>query len=177
MIYSIGEDYYVRVLHESDVSGMYPMWFQDQEVCKFNSHGKFFKTESHLREYIIQQNFDREIVWAICHSVDGHIGNISLQEISFVNRSAEFAIIIGDKRHWGKGVGLKAGKKLLEHGFKKLNLKRVGCGLASTNTGMKNLAIRLGMSSEGQRRQALYLDGERVDILEFGILDEDFFKL
>jgi RimJ/RimL family protein N-acetyltransferase len=116
------------------------------------------------------------IVWAICHVQDGHIGNVALQNISLINQNAEFAIILGDRRHWGKGVGMLAGKAMLEHGFKKLNLHRIYCGTAATNAGMKKLALKLGMKEEGIRRENLFLDGEWVDAIEYGILRSEFKK-
>lgn len=176
MIYQLSKAYFVRPLDEADVAGPYPGWFEDQDVCRYNSHGKFFKTRASFREYAADLNREDRMVWAICHSKDGHIGNISLQEISLINRTAEFAIILGNKRHWGRGVGLLAGRKLLEHGFEKLNLERVHCGLAATNAGMKGLAVALGMKLEGTRRGHLYLEGSRVDMLEYGILRSEFKK-
>jgi len=174
MIYQLSNDYFVRPLAEADVDGSYPSWFEDQEVCRYNSHGKFFKTKAYFKEYLNELNRGDRLVWAICNIEDGHIGNISLQEISLINRTAEFAIILGDKRHWGVGVGLLAGRKLLEHGFQKLNLERIYCGLAATNEGMKKLAVALGMTLEGTRRLHLFLEGSRVDLLEYGILRSEF---
>ena len=174
MIYKLSKEYFVRPLAESDLDGAYPGWFEDQEVCQYNSHGKFFKTRSSFIEYLNELDRQDRVVWAICHIEDGHIGNASLQDISVINRTAEFAILLGDKRHWGKGLGLSVGKKLLEHGFNKLNLERVYCGTAKTNEGMKKLAVALGMVLEGTRRQHLYLEGSRVDVLDYGILRIEF---
>jgi [ribosomal protein S5]-alanine N-acetyltransferase len=174
VIYDLGDDYFVRPLDVADLDGPYGKWFEDQEICRYNSHGKFFKTRASLQTYLSELDRPDRIVWAICHRTDGHIGNISLQEISFIDRTAEFAIIIGDRRHWNKGVGLRAGRKLLEHGFNKLNLERIHCGVAATNTGMNRLALAFGMKHEGTRREHLFLEGERVDMLEYGILRPEF---
>lgn len=176
MIYALSENYFVRPLVDEDVDGAYPQWFEDQEVCRYNAHGKFFKTKAYFREYLNTLNREDRVVWAICHVADGHIGNVSLQEISAINRTAEFAIILGDKRHWGKGVSVLAARKLLEHGFNKLNLERIYCGTASTNEGMKKLAKSMGMVPEGTRRGHLFLEGLRVDVLEYGILRAEFEK-
>lgn len=174
MIYQLGDDYYVRALGDKDLDGPYPGWFSDQEVCRYNQHGKFIKTRAFFEAYVQASNQEDRIVWAICHVEDGHIGNITLQHISIIDRTAEFAIILGDKRHWGKGVGTRAGLKLLEHGFEKLNLERIHCATAATNEGMNRLARAMGMKLEGTRRQHLYLEGERVDALEYGILKSEF---
>ena len=114
------------------------------------------------------------VVMAICHEADGHVGNVSLQAISPIDRSAEFAILLGDKRHWRRGLGELAGKALLAHGFDKLNLERIHCGTSANNTGMQKLALAMGMREEGRRRSALFLEGERVDVLEYGILRDEF---
>lgn len=176
MIYKLSDDYFVRPLAEEDLNGPYLGWFEDQQVCQHNSHGKFFKNKNYFRQYIDSLNKEDRVVWAICHVEDGHIGNISLQQISFINRTAEFAIIIGDCRHWGKGVGPLAGRKLLEHGFKKLNLERVYCGTTATNLGMQKLAKAMSMTLEGTRRQHVFLDGARVDVLEYGVMRDEFEK-
>ena len=79
MIYAIADGYHVRGLRESDLAGPYLSWFEDQQVCKYNSHGKFPKTADWFRAFYGELNREDQLVWAICHKDDGHIGNISLQ--------------------------------------------------------------------------------------------------
>lgn len=174
MIYSLNEAYFVRPLEEGDVHGSYPRWFQDQEVCRYNSHGKFFQPEDYFRDYVAACAQERRIVWAVCHREDGHVGNVSLQDIATIDHTAEFAILLGDRRHWGKGLGFLAGRALFTHGFDKLDLARIHCSTAATNLGMRKLALRLGMTLEGTRRQHLFLEGSRVDVVEYGVLREEF---
>jgi [ribosomal protein S5]-alanine N-acetyltransferase len=174
VFYQLDAGYHVRSLREEDVDGPYPGWFQDQQVCQYNRHGKFPKTKAYFRDYISSLDREDRVVWAICHETDGHIGNVALEGISLINRTAEFAIILGDRRHWGKGVGVLAGRALVAHGFRKINLHRIHCGTAATNIGMQKLALALGMRQEGCRRSHLFLDGEWVDMLEFGVLREEF---
>jgi len=174
MIYQLSDEYFVRGLRESDVDGPYPSWFEDQEVCRFNSHGKFVRTEEYFRQYVRSLNGSDSVVWAMCHRDHGHIGNISLQSVSSVNRHAEFAVILGDRRHWGKGVAKLAALQLLAHGFTKLDLHRIHCGTAATNVAMRKLAAVLGMREEGVRRSHLFLEGNWVDVIDFGVLRDEF---
>jgi RimJ/RimL family protein N-acetyltransferase len=153
----LNKEYFVRGLQESDLDGPYPGWFEDQEVCTYNSHGKFVRTREYFQQFIRRLNGTEMIVWAICHHSDGHIGNVALQNISLINQNAEFAILLGDRRHWGKGVGLLAGKAMLQHGLKKLNLHRIYCGTAATNAGMKKLAFKLGMKEESLANQKNFI--------------------
>lgn len=174
MIYQLFDDYFVRALQESDLEGPYRSWFEDQEVCRYNSHGKFFKTAAYFRAYYDNLNSESQVLWAICHKTDGHIGNISLNDISFIDRRAEFRILLGDKRHWGKGVGLAAGKRLIQHGLFKLNLERIYCGVAENNMGMKKLALGLGMVQEGSYRNHAYLEGKWVNVVLYGLLKHEW---
>lgn len=174
MIYQLNHAYYVRALNLDDLDGPYPSWFEDQQVCQYNNHGKFFKSKAELESFIANISNRQELVWAICHDKDGHIGNVSLQSINWINRSAEFAILMGNKAHWNKGAAFLASNQLVKHGFEKLNLHRIYCGTAATNQGMIKLASKLHMTQEGLRRQHLFLEGHWCDMLEFGVLKEEF---
>ncbi len=166
----------VRALERADLEGGYPRWFRDAEVCRYNSHGTFPKRLPELTAYIDSLAGDRsKVVWAVVDLASGrHIGNMSLQAIDYINRSAEFAVLMGEKEFWGRGYAREAGELLLRHGFMKLNLHRVYCGTAAGNTGMQKLAEALGMVREGVRRQALYLNGEYADVWEYGVLKDEF---
>lgn len=167
-------DYYVRPLDEADLSGPYPSWFNDPEVSRYNSHGVFAQTATDFQNFFDDLGKGRHVVWAICSDRDGHVGNIGLHNLSFVNRNAEFSILIGERSHWGKGVGLAAGAIIITHGFSRLNLERIYCATAATNAGMSALAESLGMREEGRRRRALFLEGDWVDAVEYGILRSEF---
>ncbi len=167
---------YVRGLQLKDIHGNYAGWFNDGEVCKYNSHGAFPKSKKELASYVrsMYENNDK-IVWAVIDRKTGsHIGNISLLCLDWINRSAEFAVIIGEKDHWGKGYATEAAILLLDHGFNKLNLNRIYCGTAATNLGMQKVASNLKMKREGVRRKALYLSGKYADVYEYGILRDEF---
>lgn len=165
-----------RGLCEQDIDGPYLHWFDDQEVCCFNSHGRFPSTRKKLVSYIdMLQTSESHLVWAMIEKgTEKHVGNISLQGINMVNRSAEFAIIIGDRDCWGKGYGYEAARVLFSHGFRKLGLNRIHCGTSENNTGMLSLAGKLGMIQEGIRRQALFENGRFVNAVEFGLLKGEF---
>ncbi|MEK6537820.1 MAG: GNAT family protein [Nitrospirota bacterium] len=166
----------LRVLEERDIDGPYSMWLNDPEVCQFNSHARFPVGKDDLRKYIQEAKRSSSMqVFAIVTKEKGsHIGNISLQNIDYVDRSAELAIIIGDKRYWGKGIGLEAWKLMMNYGFLVLNLHRLYCGCANKNLGMRRIAEKSGMKPEGRKRDAFFKDGGYDDILEFGILKNEY---
>ena len=172
----IGDTIYLRGLEEQDLLQNYFQWFNDQEVCRFNSHGYFPNNVDKMREYLNKvYSSDSKLVLAIIFREDDlHIGNISLQEIDWISRSAEYAIILGEKGYWGKGIAKEASDLLLDHAFTSLNLFRVYCGTSSKNTAMQRLADYMGMKKEGVRRSALFSRGEYDDIIEYGILRDEY---
>lgn len=165
---------YLRALSRKDVDGNYGCWFNDPEVTKYNSHGKYIMTSEKLIKYIENsQNDNSMLVFAIIiKNTDAHVGNISLQNINWIDRRAEIAFILGEKENHGKGVMFRAGQLLIEHAFNELNLHRVYCGTLATNLGMKKLAIKLGMTEEGVRKEVVYKSGRYIDVVEYGLINE-----
>lgn len=171
-----GERLYLRALVEADASGPYVDWFNDEEVCRSNSHHILPYTLEDARAYIRHAAETRDALILAIVLRDGHchIGNIALQQIHPVYRSAEFSIVIGDKTSWGKGYAKEAGRLICDHGFEALNLNRIACGAFDDNTAMKRLAAYLGMREEGRRRQAAYKLGRYVDVVEYGVLKHEY---
>lgn len=165
----------LRALTEKDLTKEYLQWLNDEEVCRFNSHAIFPNTEQKMKNYFDKLDNQREIVLAIIDKkTTKHIGNISLQNINWVSKNAEFAILLGDKNYWGKGFGEEAAKLIVDYGFDRLNLHRIYCGTLEGNEGMKKLAVKLKMKEEGIRRQAIYKHGKYIDIIEYGILRDEY---
>jgi ribosomal-protein-alanine N-acetyltransferase len=170
----VDSNLYLRPLSQLDLKGKYTDWFNDFLVTKYSSHGKFFKSKDYYSIYIKESNNEKNIALAIIHKKDGHIGNISLQNISQIDQNAEFAIIIGNKKYWNKKIAYKASFEIFYHGFLKLNLNKIYCGTAKSNIGMNKLAQKLGMKREGCRAKQLFLNGKFDDLIEYGILRKDF---
>lgn len=166
----------LRPLSEGDVNQDYVNWLNDDEVCKYNSHHVFPYTLELAKKYVADiQTSKSDVVLAIVAKDNGkHIGNIALQKINFVNQNAEYAIILGDKDYWAKGIAKEASQMILKHGFESLNLHRVYCGTSVKNIPMQKLAIKLGFKEEGLRKEAMYKGGAFVDIIEYGLLKKDF---
>ena len=167
----------------------YRSWFNDVKVTKYNSHGLFPLTDEKF-EAFVKGLHKEHIVFKIVitkqldSTTDGTgskgmakkiwIGNCSLQSFNWINRSAEFAIVIGDTNFWNKGYAKRALKLLLYHGFNKLNLHRIWTGTTANNIGMQMAAKGLGMRFEGQSIDGVFLDGRYVDVWHYGILKEEW---
>ncbi len=172
-----GERVYLRSLTEADAeTGEYPNWLNDAEVCSGNSHHRFGYSRPQALAHIRYLRDDRSsLVLAIAlKDTDRHIGNISLQQIDPVSRSAEFAILVGAKDCWGKGLSFEAARLIVAHGFSELNLHRIYLGTFEHNTAMRAVARKLGMTEEGRRREAVWKRGSWIDVVEYGLLAHEY---
>lgn len=173
-----GTRIYLRMLDRSDIEGNYRFWFSDAEICRYNAHHRFPYANDELVQYVdgLCGARDRLVLAIIDRDGDHHIGNVSLQGIDPVERSAEFAIVIGEKFAWGKGFSKEAARLMIDHGFGALNLHRIYCGTSSENVPMQKLAISMGFLLEGRRREAIYKDYHYRDILEYGLLRREWLE-
>lgn len=173
-IFIEGEQVYLRALNENDLNGNYVNWLNDAEVCKYNAHHRFVNTKEKTKSYIDSvNNSNTNLVLAVCYKEDNtHIGNISIQNINYIDSCAEFAIVMGETGYHGKGLAYEAASLIINHAFTTLNLHRVYCGTSSENTPMQKLALKLGMEKEGRQKEAMFKNGKYVDILLYGLLNK-----
>lgn len=166
-----GKRIYLRKLKIEDAQGNYPNWLNDPEVCQYNSHGEITYTKDMAIDYINSvQNSLTSKVFAICDYLsDKHIGNISLQAISTKNKSAEFAILMGEKEFWGKGLAKEAGELLIKYGFDNLNLHSIYCGTSEANIPMQKLAKNLNMKQINIKKQIFSKNNIVYDIFQYEI--------
>jgi [ribosomal protein S5]-alanine N-acetyltransferase len=178
IVFLKGPRVHLRALMEQDLTDVYLQWLNDEEVCRSNSHAIFPNTEQKMKAYFESlKNGTQQVVLAIIHTETGrHIGNISLQSINWTSRSAEFAILLGEKEFWKGGYGEEAARLIVEYGFTRLNLHRIYCGTFEDNEGMRKLAAKLKMTQEGVRREAVYKNGAYHNLIEFGVLKSEYYS-
>lgn len=172
----IGEKIYLRTIEITDLNENYISWFNNPEVCRFNDHHRFPMYQNKLEEYynsVIKTNSAVGLA-IVSKDTDEHIGNVSLQSLDLINRSAELALVIGSSDWWGQGVGKEVCGLMLDHGFNSLQLNRIYCGTAENNVGMNKLALAIGMKQEGVSREALFKDGSFKNLINYSILSHEY---
>lgn len=172
----VGNYVYLRGLRLEDVERNYVNWLNDAEVCQYNSHHVFPFSMQEAEEYARSTFHSRNslVLAIILKKGDLHIGNITLKNIDNVSRRAEFAIVMGEKKLWGRGYSKEAAFLMVNHGFMEMNLHRIYCGTSIDNISMQKLAEYLGMKKEGRRRDDLFKNGQYRDIVEYGVLKNEF---
>ncbi|MBI5928525.1 MAG: GNAT family N-acetyltransferase [Chloroflexi bacterium] len=95
-------------------------------------------------------------------------------EVMWPNQSAFLAIGIGDTDYWGKGYGSDGLQLLLRYGFNELGLHRIGLNVISNNTRAIRTYEKAGFRYEGAQKEAVYRDGQRLDMVYYGLLRRDW---
>lgn len=153
----------------------YKNWFLDPKITFYNTHGRLVFKEEDISSFIEKANDDHTITWAMLRKYDKyHIGNIALQSINFIDKTAELAILIGETEIWGKGYGTDACELVLKHAFEKLNLNRIYLGTIEPNIGMRKVAEKLNMALEGKSMEAFWFNGKYVPIYHYAILRKEW---
>jgi len=179
IVFLQGKSFFLRPIEQSDLTREYVQWLNDEEICRYNSHATFPYTMEKMNDYFasLHASSNTNIVLAIIdNESNNHIGNACLQSIDWISRSAEFAILLGDRNFWGKGLATDVAALLYDYGFTRLNLHRIHLGTSSKNIGMQKIAQKLRMTQEGVRREAMYKNGSYVDIIEYGVLKSEFYN-
>lgn len=102
------------------------------------------------------------------------IGMVYLNNICHLNRTAEFAIQIGDKHKQNQGAGTQATLQCLSHAFNNLNLNRIYLYVLENNQPALALYKKVGFKVEGTLRQAIYKQGDYRNMIIMSILKGEF---
>lgn len=104
---------------------------------------------------------------------DDAIGIAVVKDIDWTNRSAWVAIGIGPSHLRGRRLGSEAIGLLVDFAFDELCLHRISLSVIEYNHVAIKAYRRQGFVEEGVLRAAVERDGERYDLLIFGLLAEE----
>jgi len=105
---------------------------------------------------------------------DKLLGLVELDGIIWPHGTSSLSIAIGEQVERGKGYGYEAMTLLLDFAFRELNLHRVFLTVFSYNAAAITMYEKLGFTHEGTHREHLQRDGQRFDMLLYGILQKEW---
>ena len=163
----------LRPLKPEDADNSYLSWLNDPDVLRYRAPKAFPSSMADLKRYLASVGERGDLHLAICEKTgERHVGNVSLNSIQWVHRSAEISIMIGAKDVWGKGYARETMERLVRHGFESMGLHRIWA--ESPNPAFNKAVERMGWRHEGTKRQAFLLDGRFVDFECWAILAAEF---
>ncbi len=114
----------LRRLEIKDVPFMLE-WMHDQDVCKYMNTNFATKTEIDCKKFIEDSWIDQKnLHLAIANINDEYLGTVSLKNIDYEKKIAEFAITIR-KCAMGKNISTRAMHDILMKGVNKLKLGKI----------------------------------------------------
>jgi RimJ/RimL family protein N-acetyltransferase len=105
---------------------------------------------------------------------DKLIGMVVLGGVEWTNQTASLGIAIGDPAYWSKGYGTDAMQLILGYAFRELNLHRVTSSTISYNVRSVKVHEKVGFKREGTQRESIQREGQRYDVIHFGILRHEW---
>ncbi len=149
-------------------------WINDRELVLLSSAYSPVHEPNH-EEWFEQIRSREDVVIFAIRLLDGGelVGSCQLRDIDPRHRTAELLIRIGPEEARGRGVGTQAVQLLLDHAFNDLDLARVHLKVFGGNERALRVYEKAGMRREGTLRKAVYLDGERVDVVVMAILRDE----
>lgn len=131
--------------------------------------------EKHWVERVLNDQSRSRVVLAIEDRSDRKLaGFVYLFDIDWISRTAEFGILIGERKRQGRGLAREALALMAHHAFRVLNLHRLYLRVPAYNRRAAALYRRFGFKEEGRLRQQVFLGRRHHDVLVMGLLRREY---
>lgn len=172
----VGERIYLRPLEPAQDNHLYSTWINDEEIRRYFSI--YPTSDTRGKERLEQLYKDgKHIIFGVALNSDNRlIGLVGLKDINYINQTAEFYNIIGDRSMWGKGYGTECTRLMLRYGFMELNLNRIQTLDMEENVGGWRADEKAGFKYEGTMRESILRFGKHSDMRIYSILRSEYLQ-
>ena len=165
----------LRGMRELDAEDMFE-YASDPEVTRYllwSAHKSLAYTKEYLAyiesRYALGDFYD----WAITLSDSGKmIGTCGFTKIDTVNHLAEIGYVLNPAYHH-MGIAREAADAVMRFGFDTLGLHRIEARFMVGNDASRAVMERLGMTYEGEERDAVFVHGKYVTVRKYARLASD----
>jgi len=149
---------------DAHLTERYVGWLNDPEVVRYSEQRHRRHSGESCRAFVAAFADGPNHLWAIVAKDPalGHIGNIN-SDVDAANRTADVAIVIGEKKAWGRGLGAEAWMAVVDFLLGAGGMRKVTAGAMAENKAMLGILRKAGMAEEARRRAQFVLDGRPVD--------------
>lgn len=168
--------YRLRELYRKDIPEI-NNWRNDADLIEnLGAPFRYINLDVDINWYEVYMNHRDAAVRCVIvdQATDQILGLVSLTSINYINRSADFHIMIGKQEYRNKGVGTFAVCEMLSHAFYNMNLHRVELTVLENNIPARHLYEKCGFVKEGIKRLSAFKNGEYVNMFCYSILREEF---
>ena len=162
----------LRELQIDDLGYMYEI-INDQEVAKNFLFTRYPFSKEKLINFIKNSWEDtNNIHYAIVDQNNEYIGTISLKNINYLDKNAEYAIFVR-REYWGQKYAYEATKTIIRYGFETLNLNKIYLNVLASNIRANRFYEKFGFIKEAVFREHVYIQGRYEDLNWFCLFKED----
>ncbi|MCO5177899.1 MAG: GNAT family N-acetyltransferase [Thermomicrobiales bacterium] len=171
-----GQRIRLDAIHRDDLSAIVGWWQDNAALRHFDAIPARPRTLEQVQRWADAYNdSDKEFRFAVRRLSDEQIiGVIEIDGILWHQRVGWISLMIGDGALRGQGYGQEAMEIAMRFAFHELNLHRLQLSVFAYNTNAIALYERLGFQREGAMREFMERDGQRYDMLLFGLLRNEW---
>ena len=166
---------YLRKLIEKDATLMLQWMHDENVVAKLAADFRNMNIDD-CRRFISNANLDDKqyIHRAICTDDDTYLGTISLKNICYKNKNAEYAVVLSGKA-MGTGAAMFATFEILKIAFVELGLHKVYLCVKGTNIRARRFYDKIGFRQEGVFLQHITeKDGSYDDLIWLAMSENEY---
>ena len=164
---------------DEEIDDRYLVWVNDRSIIEHLQTGQFPTTRAALMEYVkaVNGNPNHAFFGVMAKNPVQYIGNVKLGPIDWINRTAEYGLMIGDKSAHGRGYGQEIAKLILHYAFMVLNLNKVTAGASVDNNASVRMHEKAGFETEGRLKEQVFHNGTYKDTVRMGITRSQYLAL
>lgn len=168
-----GERVELTALRDTDRELLFE-WINDREDVLLNAGYSPVHERDHTEWFDSIRHRPDIVIFGIRTLGDDElVGSCQLLNVDQRHSTAGLQIRIGKDEARGKGYGTEAVRLLVAHAFRDMNLERVQLHVFAGNDRAIRAYEKAGFRREGLLRSAVYLDGQRSDVVVMGILRDE----
>lgn len=152
--------------------------FNDPEIESLVG-GWAFPVSLFAQKKWMESNYNNQhaVRFVIDTKEDGPVGIFTLTDIDWKNRSATIGAKLASDRSRGKGYGTDSTMAIMRYVFDELGFHRLEVSWLATNTVSPRVLTKCGFVKEGIKRDFVYKGGKYRDLVEAGILANEYYEL
>lgn len=161
----------LRELRLEDAPYMYE-FIEDKDISANFLYTRYPNSIEGLEKFILNSIGDRNNVhFAIESEKQEFVGTISLKNINYIDRNAEYAISIR-KKFWGQNYATVATERIIGYAINTLNMYKIYFNVLSTNKRAIGFYEKFGFEQEAVFKNHVYINGKYEDLIWFRYLQK-----
>lgn len=144
-------------------------WRMKPEITKYMYTDPVLDIEKQIKWYEKIKNENNSKYWIIYYN-NQRIGEISIQNIDYINRKCSWAYSIGEDSARGIGLGKTLECNIYDYVFCNLKLNKLCCEVFQFNQKVVSLHEKFGSEIEGVLKEHILKNNIYYDVVVMGIV-------